>query len=142
MVRGSCLGLLVLCAALWTMSYFYTGTVSRKGSSTILVGVQGGVGVLRAHSIASVLPPGWSAQWHADLLGNPFSLHLSDRDFLGFGVVQRLGAPVWVFVIPLWFPTVLLALLSWVAWYKTVERKPAQGFPVEPQTRPQEAPGS
>ena len=54
----------------------------------------------------------------------------TDYRFLGFSIIP------WLFVsFPLWFPTLLSALLLWFIWRKTPAERNSRGFPVAPTAK-------
>ena len=131
-IRGTCLGLLLACAGLWGLSYFLYVGVTYTGSPELSVHLRTGrvLGAwLTPDPRLSPSPRGLS------VYGQPAGAgpHRQDADFprfllrekWTFGIDRR-------FDIPLCFPSVLLAIVSWIAWRKTGRRKPGRGFPIEP----------
>jgi hypothetical protein len=51
--------------------------------------------------------------------------------FIGFAYDPKKEALETMVLIPLWFPTLLFALLLWLVWRKTRGKGPGRGFPVE-----------
>lgn len=141
-IRGVCLIVLVLCAGLWSLSYFCTAViVETSGPQWYLaesVGIENGmIHVNRFSTLISSyrLLPGWNFRWQgatAASLRSPFSLHLIDGDFLGFRLRYRTWFPgrFWNAAIPFWCPTTLLVLLILIVWRKTARPRPGRGFPV------------
>lgn len=128
-IRGTCLGLLGICVGLWGLSYFYAIQVRYVGSVYAAALAEMGVlSALRYPSTNAPCGPGWDTPcWR---VGGPW-LTLALSGFKVFKVgPQPLNWTRLYVVIPFWFPTVLLALVSWIARRKT--REPARGFPVEP----------
>lgn len=131
-IRLTCLGALLSCSGLWGISYFYDAQFVYGGSSSYFGYFldRGTVTACGDHaSIADSLPPpGWNGAWEAVPAGvRRFTPDLYPA--LGFDVGW---APPWLRVqIPLWFPTAIFGLASWLAWRKTAVREPARGFPVQ-----------
>ena len=142
-MRGACLGLLVLCASLWAVSYFYTAYVFHKGNCEVFVNVVSGRLEVDGRTPIAYRgffhPPGWSTDYGAYDLAPPFELHLLDGDILGFRAEWVPGQLM--VTLPLWCPTALLGLLAWIAWRQTSRGKTVRGFPVEPLASRQEIAG-
>ena len=141
-IRGTCLGVLGLCVGAWGLSYVFGADVFHKGSSDLLLQVDSGM--LRGTWVRPITyraaPAGWHAAWNANPRGMPFDPHLFGGDIMGFSVTRDPGASY--IGIPLWFPTLLLAVASWIAWRRTGRGETARGFPVEPlASRPEIAGG-
>jgi hypothetical protein len=126
-IQYTCLSLFVLCVGLWLLSYFYSPTVVHNGSWLVAMGAASGMigwANFGAHS-PNVLP-GWSVQ----MKPAPTLDWDCVRDLITF-TVNLTSSSTSLVRIPLWCPTALLALVSWIACRKT--RQPGRGFPVEPQ---------
>lgn len=151
-IRGTCLGLLLFCAALWGLGYFYGAGVSHVGNSSASVAsVQVGRGRLRVtylsgFDVSSQIgrgnmgspavrprvffgPRGWRIQAFAI----PASTALRDAGSLGFtvGSVWQFG-PDYRVDVPLGSASAFLGVVSWIAWRLTRQSKPGRGFPIEP----------
>ena len=139
LIRGMALTLLTLCVAAWAASCLTTVWVEydspRWGWSLSLES-----GTLRANDVRSLDGKmlqlgahGWFAGWHEanQLMADPppFLYRLG-----GFGYWSRSLAPYGHRSVgaPLWFPTLLSALLLWLAWRKTRPMYNGRGFPVVP----------
>ncbi len=80
---------------------------------------------------------------HIGVHGKPFRFHYGYMrwQFLGFGydpsrIRFSKGDDNWSAAAPLWFPTLLSALLLWLIWRKTRPKYNGKGFPVEPAAQP------
>ena len=146
-IRYFCLALLILCAGVWVSSHCFDAFFRHTGSRYVAsVRVTGGRAILQwfDHSVSSTLyREGWIGEWHTVSLNRDVRQLLLDEDFLGIRL-HRLPyiESNWVVRIPLWCPTALLAIGSWIAWRKTGRGKTGRGFWVEPLTSwPEKADG-
>jgi hypothetical protein len=139
-IRGMGIALLTLCVTAWVGSYigYFSVCYGRKphywsaspaGGSLSLGDFYGGRG------------PGGFNGWYATYYGRyDAQARLRDQRFydatpyhlLGFAWQPRILPDDLQFVmIPLWFPTLLSALVLWLVWCKTRSKDSGKGFPVE-----------
>jgi hypothetical protein len=134
-IRGLALTLLTLCVVAWVGSYFETVTWTYLGPVHYIgIGVDSGLVEfldVMPHPIPATMTPKTGWDWAYHLPSNPRILK-ADHSLLGFGYEAPPGAaPGWAVWIPMWFPTVLSALLLWLVWRKTRPAYNGRGFPVE-----------
>jgi hypothetical protein len=137
LIRGLALTLLTLCVGAWAGSYFEYEAIDYEGATrcgfTLL---EAGELQLFFGDYAPWAQQGWDV-WHgrcdSKLRAEILSLYKSTQyHLLGFAWQPRRpterGQRV---MIPLWFPTLLSALLLWLVWRKTRPAYNGRGFPVE-----------
>ena len=139
-IRSLFLGLLTLCVVAWVGSYFefamashdsmrdfqyvdlhsglvrYSARTGRRNWGEAAIGWHMGHSAVDAKSRAAV----WDAYRGSPYHVAGFAWRSFSEPFVGSG---------WGVVIPLYFPTILSALLLWLASRKTKEKP--RGFPVE-----------
>ena len=136
-IRGLALTLLTLCVVAWVGSYWRVVGISYNEAtrSQSLFGAKG-----KARLLVS-LPDGAMRRWRFYYNANAYSDHENARyHFMGFAFDraggQALGGlpgwPIWAVWVPLYFPTLLSALLLWFVWRKTRAKPIGGAFPVEP----------
>jgi hypothetical protein len=136
LIRGLLLTLLTLCVTAWVTSYSQGIGIVYSGNSQVSVLGEGkGEAVLDLEFMTPSVGagPGWEVGHSAD---PDTGFANAQYHFLGFGFAKSVaiaagGTQVsrWTVWIPLWFPTLLTALLLWFVWRKT--RAKPRGFPVE-----------
>jgi hypothetical protein len=131
LIRSLALTLLTLCVLAWVGTYWMGAGVTYRGKKEYELGVLNGIiygGNLGAISPWK-LPQGVHVYRLRHLAG--FALGAEDKDFefLKFWcLINPLGVEVG---IPLYFPTLLSAILLWFAWRKTRAKPSGGAFPVE-----------
>ncbi len=129
-IRNCFIALCVVCVATWVGSYWRFFELGYHGDIEYSGGIQSGR--LGGWRVIIGPPPYhawlWSssrpAPWQDDADSTKFHL-------LGFAVYY---VPSWytTITIPLWFPTLLSAVLLWFVWRKTRPKLVGKAFPVEP----------
>jgi hypothetical protein len=131
--RIATLTLLLLCLAAWGWSYLFHSAVTHIGANTFWVGIANGQ--INCVMIRDVVgEPGWDGYYSkAGLLFPPLIETVPPTDpnahrFLGFYAENwELKSAL---LIPLWFPTLLLAAITAWAWRKR-RSEGERGFAVE-----------
>ena len=130
-IRGLALTLLALCVVAWVGSYWRGAYLMHDGRGwqqrAILARGGIGLGILRV-----------SGPFHSQWLRGTMAIEPDfgwglDKDdvfgWTGFHFVYRWADKT--IVIPLWFPTLLSALLLWFVWRKTRAKQTGRAFPVQ-----------
>lgn len=138
-IRSLALTLLTLCVVAWAGSYWRDWKISSYDKSGKWYSTQ----VLRDGCITFTRSPNqtfdlWSTSEPVGtptptegLFGDPPATPAARR-LLGF----VFEPPPFLYVsIPLWFPTLLIAVLLWLVWRTTRPKAPGRAFPVEPATK-------
>lgn len=134
-MRGLALALLTLCVVAWGGSYFQMAYVMYGGQNRYWLGIEWGtVGfaisdlrVSNGWEWKHVQVPAYGVHYLGDYERNKYH-------FAGFAFNPSRGplrSSGWSTLIPLWFPTLLFALLLWLVWRKTRPKYNGRGFPVE-----------
>ncbi len=141
LIRALALALLTLCVGAWVGSYwrlfevdYSSGKVSRN-----LIILCGRIRFARQLSARE----GWTCDsewvWRSDTLKEDDSMRqeypLTQYHWAGLALWTGMVGPPdgkgCLVHIPLWFPTLLSALLLWLVWRKTRPKYNGRGFPVE-----------
>jgi hypothetical protein len=138
LIRSFFIALCVVCAAVWVGSYFQRVAVHYHGHDHILIlGLDcGAIGYIN-NDIEVGIPYAW--QWYRGPTNfQEFRQYYrrTSYHFIGFAFDPKKTDFVTVVMIPLWLPTLLSAVLLWLAWHKTKTRPKATGFPIKPTTNP------
>lgn len=143
-IRGTCLGLLALGLGIWGLSYVCHARVVYNGSYFVVLEVAPGAISVGCNGLPLLVqdtpvarPPGWSVSCWPIGSGEGPRFSVAHQFWLERGLKWT---DLYV-AFPLWFPTLILAVASWIAWRKTGRNKTGRGFPVEPRASRQEIPG-
>jgi hypothetical protein len=137
LIRGICIALLALCVTAWVGSYWecpYIEWTSNSGDFHLAVVIDWGRTQGQMSNVDFSGEPGW--KWAIERSSEPHkATDYFNRDYgvLGFGIshCQSDKLSFWNGKLPLWFPTLLSALLLCHVWRKTRRKHTAKGFPVE-----------
>jgi hypothetical protein len=133
LIRGLALTLLTLCVVAWVGSYFQRGAVHLHGGDHIrMLGLECGAIGYVDDDMEIGIPYAW--QWfHGPNNFQQFRQVYQHTfyHFIGFAYDPKKLDLTTIVIIPLWFPTVLSALLLWLVWRKTRPAYNGRGFPVE-----------
>jgi hypothetical protein len=128
--RVTSLTLLLLCLAGWGWSTRYSEIISYGSETRWRAVMLRPSGIVCASQTPPLGPPGWK---HHHLVPNPaedMRIFDSARRFLGFGWLRYNVGRNTDCRIPYWFPTLLLAALTWWTWRKR-RNEGTRGFTVE-----------
>jgi hypothetical protein len=134
-IRGMGIALLALCVTAWVGSYFKCVSVS-YGSKTDRWTLDLVAGESAFSGIRAAVSRGWTVehgQYYPDQRDRMRAVYkIIPYHALGFAWEPSRGfgihPSVW---IPLWFPSLVFALLLWFVWRKTRLKYSGKGFPVE-----------
>jgi hypothetical protein len=137
LIRSLALTLLTLCAAAWVGSYFRgIKILVLSGTHVWEPGLAGGeLNLVYGHH-----DPIASSVWEVTCWKYDSDTRSATRaryegatyHFLGFGWRSGTLTNYHLLMIPLWFPTLLSALLLALVWRKTRTKIIGRGYPVEP----------
>jgi hypothetical protein len=131
-IRSLALMLLTLCVTAWVGSYWREIVAYEKSQSFQRGGFFAGRLCLLSCDAGQII---WSDKTLYEFAVYNWDIQ-ANYHILGFHFVH-CKFPEWTeIIIPLWFPTLLSALLLWFVWWKTKPRKMRQGFPIEPTAKP------
>jgi hypothetical protein len=136
-IRSLALALLTLCVVAWVHScYFFVRLTRTAGGQFWCLGwACGTVGIAVTHG-PGYRSGGW--EWNNERV-NPAIREGIENDYSDSSIVFAGFAGTWKtgaineerLLVPLWFPTLLSALLLWLVWRKTRPAYNGRGFPVE-----------
>jgi hypothetical protein len=124
--------LLALCLGAGVASYWRFITIAYASESISTLGVGWGrLSFIHAASRPAKMGPGWSLD-HASVYSGSWARwdERADGKFVGFSYHRFSDG--FDGTVPLWFPTLVLALLTWFIWRKT--RAKVSGNPVPVKT--------
>jgi len=137
LIRSLALTLLTLCVVVCVGSYWRWTGIRRVGDNKILREIRntdivdlecGRIGY--SHLYPPSTPFHWWEFEYGSYISNPWSGWDSTAIFHGIGFAFGQNGLGWFVTIPLYFPTLLSALLLSVVWRKTKPK--VMGFPIEP----------
>jgi hypothetical protein len=139
LIRGLALTLLTLCVVAWVGSYFQQHWFGRYAWDrySICVLAYGSI-IWDKYDLKHVENPmeirpwrPWSDWLPPELDFTPWGHRAPKNWTLGFAYMPWDIRGEWNATVPLWFPTLLSALLLWFVWRKTRPAYNGRGFPVE-----------
>jgi hypothetical protein len=136
LIRGLALTLLTLCVVAWAASYWQcVQTTVYAAGSRVYVTCQVEAGTILIVEFVGVPARRWNWSWQrfAVNLKGVQSVY-NGIEYHGAGFAYYPSTATWPetgLMFPLWFPTLLSALLLWLVWRKTRPAYNGQGFPVE-----------
>jgi hypothetical protein len=134
-IRGIFIGLLTLCVVAWVGSYRGVVGVKYGAGTSHYYHLIVEFGWIRLLHTTTIYPaPAW--QWYLVSANRRAVQEVYEsvpHRFMGFGFMWvRSGGPGgWDVFIPMYFPTLVSALLLWFVWRKTRAMPVGGGFPVE-----------
>ena len=138
LIRNIFIGLLALCAVFWAGSYWRATEISHDGvlgtAGESLRMSDGRISIDKYYIVddPSATQPKWT---YSSESFSPEAARARGWDFYERSKYRCLGfslEPWSSATIPLWFPTLLFALLLWFVWRKTKAKPVGGAFPVEP----------
>jgi hypothetical protein len=131
-IRSFCLALSVICVGLWVTSFGSLIFVNYSGKTWNRAFVADGkIGFIGDNPLPAQFE-GWS-HGYADDRDFVVRDGRAKHHFLGFSYDR--GPFDWYVAIPVYFPTLLSALLLWFVWRKTRAKGTGVGFPIEPSAK-------
>jgi hypothetical protein len=145
LIRSLALTLLTLCVVAWAGSFFqvigghYTGGNGNgaRPNHTEYFRINSGSLLFEHRSPSKIEDDGWHwyhfAPDHKDV-----TTYYEIMDYRIFGFAYQPESDVIFYsraLIPLWFPTLLSALLLWLVWRKTKPKPKPMGFPIDANTK-------
>lgn len=138
LIRGLALALLMLGLVAWVGSYARAIVIHDVGRTWIRMSVSAGRMGFRQGDTAIALSPGW----HADVFRSDIDRWMdfdtmAQHHAFGFATYRNTTYKTIdrAMTVPIWFPTLLSALLLWLLWRRTKPIPKAQGFPIEPTAK-------
>jgi len=141
-IRAIFIGLLTICVVAWIGSYWRGFFVVRQSDKQYSLTIECGR-VLTGCWNLSASPLVWNADFYDPKGWSDWDAHMGNR-FLGF--TFNGPSPVYdstfSITIPLWFISLVAALLLWYVWRKTRPTiPPEKAFPVQDLPAPGSTPG-
>ena len=131
-IRSMLILLLAMCVTAWVGSYWALG-ISHYGRTWDGVLLEDGrIGIVQFNSIFNFNGvPGWDWGKHRGVMD--WTIWDKNRDtYAALKFSYSSSVIHWGVTFPLWFPTLLAALLLWFIWRKTKAKPIGGAFPVEP----------
>ena len=135
LIRSLFIAFAVICVVVWASSYWRGVDFVFSGNSHNLMGYGHGRAYLLSIKNSAPQPFYWDIR--VQNTSGPTDWRMENREadyaFFGFSFLHRSQ---WSFItIPLYFPTLLSALLLWLVWRKTRAKPIGGAFPVEPTAK-------
>ena len=136
-IRGLCLALLTPSVTVWVGSHYEAVGLHYAGSARYhnLQVHSGYIIFMEQERLTTAWQPTWRLDHDVAIRERAQHYYAICRPrFCGFGYgVPPDASYAFIFLVfvPIWFPTLLSALLLWLVWRKTRPKYNGRGFPVE-----------